>query len=171
MVISADRLRDFTEGPAETKIIGACLTSLMPLSAPLHNSNRVSSSTGNILMSNEKTAQYVIDETAWQCIWTEVIYENKGPMTFDDRDISSDPNFSQFMLVEMLGEVRRLVDKYSAAPWTNDINANRLVLLLSEHIPLLQTEIDGLASGSRTLSVKDILGPGEREALFGNTVA
>lgn len=42
MVISADRLRDFTEGPAETKIIGACLTPFMPLSAPLHNSNRVS---------------------------------------------------------------------------------------------------------------------------------
>jgi hypothetical protein len=55
-------------------------------------------------MSNEKTAK--------PCIWNEVIYENKGPMTFEDRDISSGPNFSQFMLEEMLGEVRRLVDKY-----------------------------------------------------------
>jgi hypothetical protein len=122
-------------------------------------------------MSNEKTAQYIIDKETRPCIWTEVIYENKGPMTFDDRDISSDPNFSEFMLQEMLGEVRRLVDKYSADSWTDDINANRLVLLLSEHIPLLQTEIDSLVSGSRILSVKDILGPGEREALFGNSIA
>ncbi|KAL7502350.1 hypothetical protein ACHAXN_000325, partial [Cyclotella atomus] len=77
-IISPDRLRDFTEGPKETEIIG------------------------NILMSNEKTAQYIIDKETRPCIWTEVIYENKGPMTFDDRDISSDPNFSEFMLQEML---------------------------------------------------------------------
>jgi hypothetical protein len=144
-IISADRLRDFTEGPKETEIIGECLICTSVVS----------------MMSNEKTAQYIIDKETWTCIWTEVIYENKGPMTIDDRDISSDPNFSEFMLQEMLGEVCRLVDKYSADSWTDDINANRLVLLLSEHIPLLQTEIDSLVSGSRTLSVKDILGPGE----------
>jgi hypothetical protein len=84
-----------------------------------------------------------------------------------DCDISFDSNFSQFMLVEMLGEVRRLVDKYSADPWTDDTNANCLVLLLSEHIPLLQTEIDDLIGGRRTLSTKDIFGPGERDALMG----
>ena len=142
-IISADRLRDFTEGPAETEIIG------------------------NILMSNEKTAKWVIDKETWPCIWNEVIYENKGPMTFDDREIASDPNFSSFMLEEMLGEVQRLVDKYSADPWTDDSNANRLVVLLSEHIPLLQTEIDDLASGRRVLSQKDIFGPGERHAIMG----
>lgn len=118
-------------------------------------------------MSNEKTANFIIDRETWPCIWNEVIYENKGPMTFDDRDISSDPNFSQFMLEEMLGEVRRLADKYGADPWTDDANANRLVLILSEHIVLLQTEIDDIASGRRTLSTKDIFGPGERDALMG----
>jgi hypothetical protein len=60
-----------------------------------------------------------------------------------------------------------LVDKYSADPWTDDINANRLVMLLSEHLPLLQTELEDLTSGRRTLSQKDIFAPGEREALLG----
>ncbi|KAL3779270.1 hypothetical protein ACHAWO_009908 [Cyclotella atomus] len=118
-IISADRLRDFTEGPKETEIIG-------DLAVHLDRGHR-----------------------------------KQGTNDFDDRDISSDPNFSEFMLQEMLGEVCRLVDKYSADLWTDDINANRLVLLLSEHIPLLQTKIDSLLSGSCTLSVKDILGPGE----------
>lgn len=90
-------------------------------------------------------------------------------MTFDDRDIASDPNFSQFMLEVMMDEVQRLVDKYSNGPWTYETNAIRLVSLLSEHLDLLQTEIDDIIAGRRKLSVKDIYGPGERKALMGKT--
>jgi hypothetical protein len=120
-------------------------------------------------MTNDKIAKFVIDKKTWPCIWNEVIQENKGPMTFDDRDIASDPNFSQFMLEVMMGEVQRLVDKYSTGPWTYETNANRLVSLLSEHLDLLQTEIDDIIAGRRNLSVKDIYGPGERKALMGKT--
>jgi hypothetical protein len=41
--------------------------------------------------------------------------------------------------------------------------------LLSEHLDLLQTEIDDIIAGRRNLSVKDIYGPGERKALMGKT--
>lgn len=75
------------------------------------------------------------------------------------------------MLEEMVGELTRLVNKYSADPWTDDANANRLVNLLSEHLPLLQTELDDLATGRRTLTEKDIFAPGEREAVLGKTVS
>jgi hypothetical protein len=118
-------------------------------------------------MTNEKMSKWVINQEAWDCIWDKVIDKNEGPMTFDDRDISLDPNFSQAMIEAMIEEVTRLVTKYSADPWTDDANANRLVFLLSEHLPLLQTELDELISGRRTLSQKDIFMPGERQALFG----
>lgn len=71
------------------------------------------------------------------------------------------------MLQEMKTELQRLVDKYSGELWINDVNANRLVSLLTEHIPVLQAEIDDIASGRRLLSVKDIYGPGERQVRFG----
>ena len=59
MIISADKLRDYTEGPAETEIIG------------------------NILKTNEKMAKWVINEETWPCIWDKVIDKNEGPMTFE----------------------------------------------------------------------------------------
>eukprot|EP00804_Cyclotella_cryptica_P003653 CCRYP_002216-RA/>CCRYP_002216-RA protein AED:0.42 eAED:0.42 QI:0/-1/0/1/-1/1/1/0/114 len=109
-------------------------------------------------------AKWVIGRDTWPCIWDKVIDKNEGPMTFDDRKISEDPNFSAFMLEEMKGEVTRLATKYSADPWTNDSNANRL---LSEHLVSLQTEIDEVVSGRRTLGKKDIFGPKERALILG----
>jgi hypothetical protein len=88
-------------------------------------------------------------------------------MTFDDRDISNDPNFSSAMLVLMKSQVQRLITKYSSSRWASNTNAKRIVSLLKEHLPLLQAEIDDLASGRRQLSVKDIFAPGERQARFG----
>eukprot|EP00804_Cyclotella_cryptica_P012111 CCRYP_009833-RA/>CCRYP_009833-RA protein AED:0.10 eAED:0.03 QI:0/0/0/1/1/1/5/0/466 len=143
MVISSDKLRDTNFGPDETEIIG------------------------NILMNNEKMAKWVISKDTWSCIWDKVIDKNEGPMTFDDRNIAEDPNFSVFMLGEMQGEVTRLVTKYKADPWTNDANAQRLVSLLSEHQALLATEIADVVSGRRILSKKDIFGPKERKAILG----
>ncbi|KAL7518232.1 hypothetical protein ACHAWX_003078 [Stephanocyclus meneghinianus] len=143
IVISSDKLRDSKYGPAETTLIG------------------------NILKSNEKMAKWVISNETWSCIWDKVIANNEGPMTFDDRNLAEDPNFSAFMLEEMEGEVTRLVDKYKAAPWTSDANAQRLVSLLSEHLALLTAEIADVVSGRRVLSKKDIFGPRERKAILG----
>jgi hypothetical protein len=145
-VISADRLRDYADGPAENEIIG------------------------NVLTTNKMTGKYVIDKSNWSCMWDQIVNKNKGPVTFEDRNIEDDPNFSAFMLEEMASELQRLVDKYSDVPWIPNPQAQRIVELLSEHIPMLRTEIDNIKSGRRTLSVKDIYGPGEREALFGLTM-
>lgn len=141
-IISADRLRDFTEGPKETALIG------------------------NLISHVKKTGRYVINRSSWPCIWEQIVEQNKGPKTYADRDISEDPNFSVFMLNEMKGEVERLVKKYNNRHWLPNPHANRLVELLSEHLPMLQTEIDDLNSGVRTLTARDILGPGERDALM-----
>ena len=139
-VISADRLR---EGPGETEIIA------------------------NVLRTNKKIAQYVINEEAWDCIWTKLISENAGPVTFKDRQIADDPNFSQFMLEEMIGEVQRMINKYSTVHWEHNPTADRLLELLGDQLVQLQDEVDDLTSGRRTLTEKDIFGPGEREARFG----
>jgi hypothetical protein len=72
------------------------------------------------------------------------------------------------MIDEMRTEVNRLITKYSADPWTDDTNANRLVSLLSEHIVQLDTEYDELISGTRTLTKTDIFGPNERKAILGS---
>jgi hypothetical protein len=146
-IISADKLRSNDFGPAETEIIG------------------------NVISSNQKTARYVINKNTWTCLWDKIIVKNEGPMTFDDRDISNDPNFSPAMLDLMKTQVQRLITKYSSSRWSDDTNAKRIVTLLTEHLPILQAEIDELASGRRQLSVKDIYAPGERKARFGKTTS
>ena len=143
-VISADRLR---ESPEETNIIA------------------------NVLRTNKKTGRYVINEDAWGCIWSKLISENAGPVTFKDRQIADDPNFSQFMLEEMIGEIQRMITKYSTVHWDHNPTATRLVELLDEQLVKLQAEVDDLTSGRRTLTQKDIFGPGEREARFGEITA
>lgn len=67
ILISADKLRDYSDGPQETAIIG------------------------EYLMTNPITKDYVIDREAWPCIWEELIIRNKGPATFKDRQIEEDP--------------------------------------------------------------------------------
>lgn len=54
-VISADKLRDYTSGPAETQIIG------------------------NVLNLNQKTGRYVINKDTWTCLWDKLIVQNQGP--------------------------------------------------------------------------------------------
>ncbi len=71
-IISTDALRDPTEGPLETASIA------------------------NFLASNSKMAHHVIAPEAHQCIWEEIFERKKGPVTFQDRDVSQDPNFSPF---------------------------------------------------------------------------
>ncbi|KAL7486080.1 hypothetical protein ACHAW6_011678 [Cyclotella cf. meneghiniana] len=137
IVISSDKLRDYKDGPEETKLIGNLLKDRFP--------------------------EYTIDSEAWPCIWDKIIDKNEGPKTFDDRKITEDPNFSAFMLEEMIFELNRMVSKYSSTEWQSNTNAQRLVGIFTEHLPLLKTELDEVVAGIRTLTVRDFLGPNERK--------
>lgn len=145
-IISAEKLRDYTDGPAETALIASVL----------NNDNR--------------TGQYVIAQNAWDCIWEELIENGKGLKTVADRPgfNEQDYNFSAEMLEGMLFELDRLIDKYSSPEWnatatSNTItNANRVVELLVEHRNLIRIELNEVNSGVRKLADKDFLGPIER---------
>lgn len=69
------------------------------------------------------------------------------------------------MLEVMVGEIDRLLDKYSSTEWINDDNANRLVQLFTVHRSELLTEMHEANSGARRLKENDFLGPKERERL------
>ena len=138
ILISVDKLRDYSDGPSETTLIG------------------------EYLLTNRNVADYVIDRECWNCIWEEVIDRNKGPATFKDRKQEDDPNFSAFMLEEMIFEIDRMVTKYSSSEWSANDNASRLVSLLLEHLVMLESELDIVNSGSRTLTTSDVFGPHEQ---------
>ena len=142
-VISAEKLLDYTEGPAETASIA------------------------NVLNNNPKMSPYVIDPEAWDCIWNELIVNGKGAKTVVDRPDTpysgSDYGFSAEMLDAMLVELDRLIAKYSSSDWNTVDTANRLVELVTWHRGLIQTELDELSSGRRKLTANDFLGPKERE--------
>jgi hypothetical protein len=139
-VISADRLRDYDQGPSETAVIG------------------------NILKSNPKMAEYVIDQSTWSCIWDKIIDKHEGPQSFAIDQIEG-PNFSARMLEAMIEEVTRVRDKYSQGSWATDENAARLVELVNEQLADLIIELGEVNSGVRTIRSTDILLPEERKNL------
>lgn len=57
LVVSAEKLRDYTDGPAETQKIA------------------------NLLVNNAKMAPYVIDPEAWNCVWDQLIVKGMGLKT------------------------------------------------------------------------------------------
>eukprot|EP00574_Skeletonema_japonicum_P009973 CAMPEP_0201719490 /NCGR_PEP_ID=MMETSP0593-20130828/4665_1 /ASSEMBLY_ACC=CAM_ASM_000672 /TAXON_ID=267983 /ORGANISM="Skeletonema japonicum, Strain CCMP2506" /LENGTH=504 /DNA_ID=CAMNT_0048209933 /DNA_START=111 /DNA_END=1625 /DNA_ORIENTATION=+ len=142
-VISAENLRDYSRGPAETALIG------------------------NVLNRDSRIGEHVIEQETWDCIWSELIENGKGLKTVYDRPgfVESDYNFSAEMLQEMIKELDRLIAKYGASPWSSKTTANKLVSLLSEHRVLIQEELDDVLAGRRVLAEKDFLGPEERERL------
>jgi len=146
-VISADRLRDYTKGAAETTKIATAL------------------------MSNDKTGHYVIASEAWDCIWKELIQNGKGPIKPDDRPgynrIYQDYNFSAEMLLAMIDELNRLITKYSGADWNTKTTANDLVEVLEEHLVLVEAEIEEINTGVRILKTTDFLGADERARMRG----
>jgi hypothetical protein len=142
-VISAEKLRDYNEGPAETAAIATAL------------------------MKDAGMGQYVIDQEAWNCIWTELIVNKRGLKTVYDRPGYGGEdtyNFSSEMLHAMIIELTRLINKYDGPEWDAKETANRLVFLLTEHRALIQIELDEVNSGARTLTERDFLGPKERAA-------
>ena len=143
-VVSAEKLRDYTDGPAET--------------------NRIAT----VLMRDSRISRYMISEEAWGCIWTELILNEKGIRTVTSREgwVESDYNFSSTMLAKMLNELDRLITKYSSTYWNTKANANRLVELLAEHRGLIQIEYNDVTSGVRSLQERDFLGPEERARMY-----
>ncbi len=137
-VISAERLVESDTGPIEGRKIATVL-------------------------NHTGIAEYVIEEEAWECIWTELIVNKKGLKTFIDREgvTERDYSFSAEMLSEMLNELDRLINKYSSAEWNWRQTSNDLVVLLQEHRSLIQAELDGV--DDRTLQSEDFLGPKERK--------
>jgi len=140
-VISAEKLRDYTEGPAETAVIA------------------------NVLKNDDRTGQFVIAQEAWDCIWEELIVNGKGLKTVYDRPgfNEDDYNFSEEMLSEMVTELDRLIDKYGGSEWSGKATANRVVELLVEHRALIQVELNEVVSGVRKLRDNDFLGAKERQ--------
>lgn len=111
----------------------------------------------------------LIDERAWECVWTELIPRNKGMRMVTDRPGYSelDYKFSSEMLDKMIAELDYLVNKYSGNYWTSTYpdTAPRLVELLSEHRFIIQAEYEDFIGngGNRALRDEDFLGPSERE--------
>mmetsp|Transcript_11485 Transcript_11485/g.26243 ORF Transcript_11485/g.26243 Transcript_11485/m.26243 type:complete len:539 (+) Transcript_11485:74-1690(+) len=141
-VISADKLRDYDEGPAETAKVAS------------------------VLKNDDRTGQYVIEAETWDCIWSELIEKKKGPKVIDDRPGYSgiiDIFFSHEMLYEMLGELDRLITKYSGPAWSDTPTAVSLVSILQEHYALIQIEKHEVLTGVRKLRSSDFLGSNERE--------
>eukprot|EP00804_Cyclotella_cryptica_P016371 CCRYP_009922-RD/>CCRYP_009922-RD protein AED:0.13 eAED:0.13 QI:493/1/1/1/0.87/0.77/9/197/472 len=140
LVVSAEKLRDYTEGPSETELIA------------------------NLLRGNPKMSPYVIDREAWNCVWRELIVKGKGLKTVLDRPAALQKySFSAEMLDMMLWNLNRTITKYSTDEWNHLATASRIVELLSEHTLLIQSELDDVKAGRRQLTEKDILGPKERE--------
>lgn len=139
-VISAEVLRNYTEGPSETAKIA------------------------NLLNTDERMQPFMIAQEAWDCIWAELIQRGKGLKTVLYRPgfVEADYNFSAEMLEEMILELNRVIAKYSKAPWNALETSNRLVELLGQHLLLIEEELEDLTSGGRRLTVSDFLGPKER---------
>jgi hypothetical protein len=68
------------------------------------------------------------------------------------------------MLQAMIIELTRLITKYDSPEWNTKETANRIVSLITEHLALIQIELDEVNSGARTLTERDFLGPKERAA-------
>mmetsp|Transcript_4218 Transcript_4218/g.6434 ORF Transcript_4218/g.6434 Transcript_4218/m.6434 type:complete len:324 (+) Transcript_4218:348-1319(+) len=116
-------------------------------------------------MGKENISKYLIDESTWDCIWTELIINKKGLKTFIDREgvRETDYGFSEEMLEQMIVEINRLIDKYSDPNWSWRQTAKDLVTLLKEHRGMIDTEMQEVISGIRQpLKLSDFLGPKER---------
>lgn len=116
-------------------------------------------------LGKENISKYLIDESTWECIWTELIINKKGLKTFIDRDgvREVDYDFSQEMLEEMVKELDRLINKYSAPEWSWRQTAKDLVELLTEHRDLINIELIEVIETFRELKESDFLGPKERK--------
>jgi len=144
-IISAENLIDHTFGPVENRKLAKALE------------------------GKHGIDEYLIDESIWECIWTELIISKKGMKTFVDSDgiTKRDYNFSSEILEKMMHELDRLLTKYSTdiAPdyWFSKHASKDLVELLKAHKKSVKDEYDEVKLGGRKLTSNDFLGPRERE--------
>ncbi len=116
-----------------------------------------------VLLNHEGMAEWVIEEKAWDCIWTELIINKKGLKTFIDRPLGEyDYKFSEEMLEAMIMELDRLIDKYSSGDWIVLEIASDLVHLLGQHRAMIQKELDEILNGNMEFNEFDFLGTLER---------
>ena len=139
-IISGEKLVDVNDGPAEGRKIA------------------------ETLVGRKGVEDWLIEEEAWRCIWSELIINKKGLKTFIDREGIGERNynFSQEMLEAMIAEVTRLIDKYGSEEWNWRTTAQDLVALLEEHRVLLNEELEEVVAGRRLLGPYDFLGPKTR---------
>ena len=142
-IISGEKLVDHTTGPEEGKKIA------------------------NVLKGRVGIQDYLIEEEAWKCIWSELIINRKGLKTFIDREGlgEQDYNFSEEMLEGMITELDRLISKYSAPEWSWRETSQDLVKLLEEHRVLISDELIEVRTGLRQLKEFDFLGPKTRSKM------
>lgn len=140
-IISGERLVKADTGPAEGRKIAMTL------------------------QNHTGISEYLIEEEAWGCIWTELIVNKKGLKTFIDREgvTERDYNFSTEMLDEMLTELDRLITKYRSRDWYWRQTSKDLVDLLEEHKGLVMEEHLEVLRNERPLRDDDFLGPEERK--------
>jgi len=107
---------------------------------------------------------YLIEDEAWECIWEELIVRKKGVKTFLDREGLNERsyNFSGDMILLMVGELDRLIEKYDV--WSEKI-AEDLVTLLREHRQQLDFELKEVQAGRILLNKSDVLGPEARKRM------
>ncbi len=139
-IISAERLRQTHNGFNETHRIA------------------------EVLSNHEGMAEWVIEEKAWDCIWTELIINKKGLKTWIDRPLGEyDYKFSQEMLEAMIAQLDRLINKYVTGQWIEVEVAQDLVHLLGQHRQMVQKELDEVLKGNFDFSENDFLGTLERK--------
>ena len=126
VVVSGDRLIDLVDGPSEIEKVGLALEGRKNID--------------------------VISREARACIWNEVVVNRKGVRTLLDRGGNLSPNaygFTADHLQQMIDELTRLRDKYSAPGWIEKQISKDLVSILEQDMTNIQVELDDmLASNS-----------------------
>jgi len=105
-----------------------------------------------VIQGNEGIDEWMISETAWECIWNELIINKKGLKTFIDREGIGEEqyDFSPEMHNEMWYQLERLINKYSSH---YDREAVDLVTLLKEH----QESLDITPDSSMRLTYEELM--------------
>lgn len=76
---------------------------------------------------------YLINEDAWECIWTELIENHQAPGHTRLEYIEDNYDLPSFIFMAMNAELMRLIRKYRAADWAGNEVAARLVDILNIH--------------------------------------
>lgn len=114
LVIDPEKLVDPIYGPAESRKLA------------------------KVVNGTEGFDSWMIDEEAWECVWSELIIERKGAKTFLDKEIDYDSyTYSFEMKNEMWHQIDRLIKKFEVQ---TDQIAKDLVEILRGHRDALDVD-------------------------------